>query len=97
VLRIKHVLISDKVAAKLEHKHHLTDIEVREVLTSKTYPRVVRRFKGKALYQIYGRAENGRYILCLVRNLGQGWVRVITAWQMEEKHKRYYQSQIGLG
>ena len=55
---------------------------------------MVRRFKGKDLYQVYGRAENGRYILCLVRNLGHGWVRVITAWQMEEKHKRYYRSQV---
>jgi len=95
VLRIEHVLISDKVAAKLERKHHLTDVEIREALTSGTYPQVVRRFKGKVLYQVYGRAENGRYILCLMRNLGHGWVRVITAWQMEEKHKRYYWSQIG--
>jgi len=86
-------LISDEVAAKLVRKHHLTDIEVREALTG-SYPRVVRRFKGKTLYQVYGRAENGRYIFCLVRNLGWGWVRVITARQMEEKQKRYYQSQI---
>jgi len=94
VFRIEHVLISDGVAAKLARKHHLTDIEVRETLTSGAYPQVVRRFTGKTLYQVYGRAENGRYIFCLVRNLGRGWVRVITARQMEEEQKRYYQGQI---
>ncbi len=93
-LRIEHVLISEGVAAKLERKHHLTDIEVREALTRGLYPRVVRRFKGQALYQIYGRAASGRYIFCLVRDLGKGWVRVITAWEMTESQKRYYQNQI---
>lgn len=95
MLKIEYVLISDEVAAKLERKHHLTDIEVREALTSEAYPRVIHRFKGKDLYQIYGRAENGRYILCLMRNLGRGWVRVITARQMEKKQKRYYQREVG--
>ncbi len=94
MLRIEHLLISDSVAAKLERKHHLTDIEVYDALTSKVYPRVVRRFRGQALYQVYGRAASGRYIFCLVRDLGKGWVRVITAWEMTESQRRYYQSRI---
>ncbi|MFN4219289.1 MAG: hypothetical protein ACK4HB_08480 [Candidatus Bipolaricaulia bacterium] len=65
-MRIEHVLISDSVAAKLERKHHLTDIEVYEALTSELYPQVVRRFRRQALYQVYGRAASGRYIFCLV-------------------------------
>ncbi|MFQ5796257.1 MAG: hypothetical protein ACE5JP_14575 [Candidatus Bipolaricaulia bacterium] len=94
MLKIEHALISEGVAAKLQRKHNLNDIEVREALTSNVYPRVIRRFRGQSIYQVYGRAENGRYIFCLVRDLGQGWVRVITARQMDQRHRRYYLSQI---
>lgn len=52
--------------------------------------RVVVRRGRHGTYLVYGRTEAGRYLLVVVRSLGQGLARIITAREMTSRERRFY-------
>lgn len=42
-------------------------------------------------YLVYGRTSAGRYLLVVVRSYAQGVARIITARDMTENERRFYQ------
>ncbi|MCE5237673.1 hypothetical protein LLH23_04190 [bacterium] len=61
--------------------------EVDEVLGNRPY---VRRGRD-ALYYVLGQTEAGRYLLIVLRDLGAGRARVVTAREMTPPERRAYQ------
>jgi uncharacterized DUF497 family protein len=80
------VVCSPAVREKLYIKHGVEESEVREALFGHSHVR--RGYAG--LYQAYGRTDAGRYLFVLVRDLGGGRVRVVTARDMTVQERRRY-------
>lgn len=53
---------------------------------------VVRRSR-EGRYVVYGRTGAGRYVLVVLRPTGQGLARIITARDMTQRERRFYQHQ----
>ena len=77
---------SSRVAEKLWAKHRVELFEVVETLV--TDPCVRRGREG--LYYVLGRTDAGRYLLAVVRDLGAGRARLVTARDMDPAERRLY-------
>ena len=68
-------------------------IEPHEAETAcRSEGRVVRRSR-EGRYLVYGRTGAGRHVLVVLRPFGQGRARIITARDMTERERRFYQQQ----
>jgi uncharacterized DUF497 family protein len=79
---------------KVERKHDLTPREVNEACFNSE--RVV--LKGpkkerKKRYLVYSQTDAGRYILVVLEPLNRGKARVITARELEDNEKRFYEER----
>ena len=75
---------------RIEHiqaKHQVTPREVEE--TCFGHP-VILRGRGKQIYQVMGQTHSGRYLFIIVRFMGWGKVRLITARDMNHAERRWY-------
>ena len=72
----------------IEHiaRHGVAPQDAEAVCRGRT---VVRRGR-RGSYLLYGRTEAGRYLLVVLRSLGQGVARIITARQMTSREQRFY-------
>jgi len=77
---------SPAVREKLYVKHGVEEAEVHEALFGHTH---VGRGRG-GLYEVLGRTDGGRYLFVVVRELGGGQVRVVTARDMTIQERRRY-------
>ncbi len=68
-------------------RHGVGVEEVEEALVSKP---LIRRGRSDR-YWAFGKTRPGRYLFIVVKNLGKGWARVITARDMTKAERRYYQ------
>ena len=68
-------------------RHGVTPEEFNEVCQGEF---LFRRGKGEKIYLIYGQTESNRYLFLVVKALGQGNYRPITARDMTRKEKRFY-------
>jgi len=85
--RIESFLWLDWVVEKIEEKHGVTLEEVEEAFFNP--PHKVRRCASEK-YQLFGRSKNGRYLFIVFVWVGHS-VKVITARDMTEAERRYYQ------
>lgn len=67
-------------------RHGLEPHEVEAVCRGESL--ILRGREGR--YLIYGRSSAGRYVIVVVRSLGQGVARVITARDMTQRERRFY-------
>ncbi|MGH7909067.1 MAG: BrnT family toxin [Thermodesulfobacteriota bacterium] len=79
----------------LEHiaaKHEIRPREVEEACYEDQSARVLRgRGKGEEkLYYILGKTLGGRYLFIVIKPLGKGKAKVITARDMNDSEKRKY-------
>lgn len=79
---------SQEVVDKIWQKHHVSPEEVEEAI----YDDKPICHKGAAnSYCVYGQAMSGRYLFIVVRKKDKGArYKVITARDMQDKEKRYY-------
>ncbi len=70
--------------------HDVTQMKVREICRSKFW---VRKATDKR-YIFFGRTFSGRYIFLVMRDLGKGKFRPITARNMTEKEKKFYKKKV---
>jgi len=85
-MRIIEVECSTAVAEKLWTKHGVEPDEVAEVLLGETRTRRGR----EGLYHVLGCTYAGRYLFVVIRDLGGGVARVVTARDMEPHERREY-------
>lgn len=70
-------------------RHHVTPDEVESLCFAEDA--VIERGRGDDIYYITGQTESGRYLFVVVRYLGRGRARAITARDMEKKERTRYQ------
>ena len=75
----------------VEHiaRHNTEPAEVEEACRGAAL--ILRGREGRHL--LYGRTVAGRYLFIVLRSLGHGGVRVITARDMTEREQRFYQER----
>ena len=85
-MRFAEVTYSQVVADKLWNKHRVDISEVDEVLEGKPY---VRRGPQR-LYYVLGQTQAGRYLFVVLREVGEGQARLLTARDMDDAERRIY-------
>jgi uncharacterized DUF497 family protein len=77
------------VVDKIWQKHRVTPEEVEEVI----YNNKPICHKGTSnSYCVYGKAISGRYLFIVIMKKGKGArYKIVTARQMQDKEKRYYE------
>lgn len=68
-------------------RHRLTFREVEEAAYRHG---LAVRGRAKGVYEVYGRTEDGRYLMIAARSLGDGVFRLITARDMSDAERRRY-------
>lgn len=88
-LQVQRILISGRVEGKIGSKHGVKAEEVRQAFEYQaSYAEAGKR---SDIYNCYGRTFGGRYLFAVMRDLGKGVFRLITCFEMEERHQKRYQ------
>ncbi|NIR16373.1 MAG: hypothetical protein GWN86_21595 [Desulfobacterales bacterium] len=88
-LRIQRILISGRVEGKIWSKHGVRAEEVRQAFEYRgSYAEAGGR---SGIYNCYGGTFGGRFLFAVMRDLGEGAFKLITCFEMEEKHQKRYQ------
>jgi uncharacterized DUF497 family protein len=95
-MQLFEVIWKEQFVEKLFVKHGVTTDEVEQVLFS--YPHVRKaqkgRVKGEDVYVAYGQTESGRYLVVFFIRKNQTSALPISARDMTESERRYYEQQI---
>ena len=70
-------------------RHHVDPQEVEDVCFS-TSCHIETGRGGGSVYYVTGQTEAGRYLIVVVRYLGRGRAKVITAREMDDREKTRY-------
>jgi uncharacterized DUF497 family protein len=72
-------------------RHHVVPDEVEELWESKIY--LIRGRSGR--YQALGQTVAGRYLICVFERYEEpGWIRVVTARDMNDKERRLFRRKV---
>ena len=77
----------EQTVAHIAH-HHVTPEEVEQLCFSEDA--LIERGRGESVYYVTGQTEAGRYLFVVVRYVGHGRARVITARDMEKQERSRY-------
>ena len=80
---------TQSVVDKIRSKHRVTPEEVEEAICD---DEPICHKGSSNSYCVYGQAVSGRYLLIVLRKIGRrARYKVITARDMQDKEKRYYE------
>lgn len=88
-MHFSEIECSEAVAEKIQSKHGVEPSEVEELLANDPQTRRA----GRELYSVSGRADSGRYIVILLRDLGGGVGRLVTAREMDPSERRAHRKR----
>jgi uncharacterized DUF497 family protein len=89
-MHFSEIQYSEAVAEKLWSKHGVDVLEVEEVIGREPY---VLRGRDN-MYYVLGRTDSGRYLFVVLRDLGGGQGRIVTARDMTPAQRRRYQERL---
>jgi uncharacterized DUF497 family protein len=94
-MELYEVIWKDKFIEKIEAKHRVSTDEVEQVLFAKSHFRRARRghVKGEDLYAAYGQTSSGRYLVVLFIRKEPLAALPISAREMTDSERRYYERQ----
>jgi len=94
-MTITQIIWKDQFVEKLAEKHGVSVMEAEEVLHSKPHLRKAGkgRVKGENVYAAYGQTTAGRYLIVFYIRKPKGVILPISARDMDEAEKRYYEKQ----
>lgn len=92
-LRIVDIIWRPEVIDKLDWKHGVAPEEVDQVLFGQPLFRKVQKgyVQGEDVYAALGRTEAGRYLSIFIIHKQSGEALVLTARDMDDKERRYYE------
>lgn len=92
---IRKIIWKDQFVEKLERKHHVSIMDVEEVLGAKAHIRKVSRgkVKGEDVYAAYGQTSAGRYLIVFYIRKVTGALLPISARDMDDAERKYYERQ----
>ena len=94
-MELYEVIWKDRFIDKIEAKHRVLVEEVEQVLFGNPHFRRARKghIKGEDLYTAYGQTGGGRYLIVLFIRKEQVAALPISARDMTESERRYYERQ----
>jgi uncharacterized DUF497 family protein len=94
-MRLYEVIWKDKFVDKIEGRHKVTTDEVEEVLFSKPHTRRAEKghVRGEDLYVAYAQTHGGRYLVVFFVHKHQSVALPISARDMTQSERRYYERQ----
>ena len=87
MLKLQRLVWSEETERHVWSKHRVATAEAEEAAY---FTRLVAKGRGKGVYEIFGRTEAGRYLLVVVRLLGKGAAKLITARSMTATEQQRY-------
>lgn len=87
-MRIVRLLCGEDTELHFLSRHGVTLQEAEEAVYQRG---LVLRGRSENVYNVFGRAEAGRYLTIIVRYLGDGAARIITARDMSWTERRRYE------
>ncbi len=94
-MQLHEIIWKDRFIEKLEAKHGMSTDEVEQILFGKTHVRRAQkgRIKGEDLYAAYGQTEGGRYLIVFFIRKEQTAALPISARDMTDSERKYYERQ----
>lgn len=94
-LHLYEVIWKDRFVNKIAEKHSVTTDEVEEILFSEPHIRLAERgrMQGEDLYVAYGQTTTGRYLVVFFIRKRRTAALPITARNMTQSERRYYDGQ----
>ena len=94
-MELYEVIWKDRFIDKIEAKHRVRAEEVEQVLFAKSHFRRAHKghVKGEDLYTAYGQTTSGRYLIVLFIRKEQIAALPISARDMTDSERRYYERQ----
>ena len=89
-MRVVRLVFGEETELHIWSRHRVTIQEVEAAIYQPGSVFVVRG-RAEGIYNVCGRSENGRYLTMIVRNLGEGAARLITARDMSPSERRRYE------
>ena len=92
-MRIENFVWLDDIVEKLAVKHHVSCVEVEQVLKRKPHIRYMskgRRQKNEDVYAAYGQTETGRYLTVFFIPKPGHLALIISARDMDQKERKRY-------
>jgi uncharacterized DUF497 family protein len=87
-MRIVRPIYSDDTELHIWARHRVAPREVEAAVYQKG---LILRGRAENVYNVFGQTESGRYLTVIVRNLGDGVARLITARDMSWTERRRYE------
>lgn len=94
-MRLYDVIWKLRFIEKISGKHNVTPDEVEEILFGKSHFRRAQKghIKGEDLYTAYGQTAGGRYLIVFFIRKEQEAALPISAREMNDSERRYYERQ----
>ena|SRR6266566_9602272 len=94
-MRLYEIIWKIRFIEKIGTKHNVTTDEVEEILFGKSHFRRAQKgnVKGEDLYAAYGQTAGGRYLIVLFIRKEQTAALPISARDMNDSERRYYERQ----
>jgi uncharacterized protein len=92
-LQIEYIICPDAIEDKIERKHHVTQMETRQVLLNATRIRFAERghVSGEDVYVAFGQAFGGRYLAAFfVYKADAATAVLISARDMTVQERKIY-------
>jgi uncharacterized DUF497 family protein len=98
-MRLYDVIWKVRFIEKISGKHNVTPDEVEEILFGKSHFRRAQKghIKGEDLYTAYGQTARGRYLIVFFIRKEQTAALPISAREMNDSERRYYERQAEAG
>jgi uncharacterized DUF497 family protein len=98
-MQLHEIIWKDRFIDKIEVKHGVSTGEVEEILFGKPHVRRAQRgrVKGEDLYTAYSRTASGRYLIVFFIRKEQAAALPISARDMTDAERRYYERQAKAG
>lgn len=89
-MKITHIIWLEEVVEKIARKHHLSQDEVKEVLTSSTHFRFVEKGHrpGEDVYLAFGQTDAGRFVTVFFVYQKNNRALVISAREMTNLERK---------
>ncbi len=94
-MQLYEVIWREQFVDKIESKHQVETVEIEQVLFGRPYIRREKRghIKGEDLYVAYGQTDAGRYLIIFFILKRRFAALPISARDMTESERRYYEGQ----
>lgn len=92
---VSKIIWKDQFVEKLDSKHGVSVTEAEAVLTAKPHIRKVSRgrVKDENVYAAYGQTSAGRYLIVFYIRKITGAILPISARDMDDSERKYYERQ----